>query len=147
VWPHDTAIAVLGLAREGHSDVAARLARGLLTAAPSFGYRLPELFGGTDARRGEPVLAYPAACRPQAWSAAASIALVQAALGLCADVPAGELRVRPHQAFAGWFPMRVTGLRVAGHDLAIAVDAEGTARVVTDAPVRPLVGDVVGAPD
>jgi glycogen debranching enzyme len=140
VWPHDTAIAVLGLAREGHGEVAARLARGLLTAATSFEYRLPELFGGTDARRGEPVVAYPAACRPQAWSAAASIALVQAALGLRADVPAGELTVRPDPAFAGWFPMHVTGLQVAGHDLAVTVDASGAARVATDAPVRVVPG-------
>ena len=139
VWPHDTAIAVRGLAGEGHGEVAARLARGLLTAAPSFGYRLPELFAGTDASRGEPVLAYPAACRPQSWSAAASVALVQAALGLRVDVPAGELRVRPDPAFADWFPMRVTGLHVAGHDLAVTVDAGGVAEVATDAPLRALV--------
>jgi glycogen debranching enzyme len=144
VWPHDTAIAVLGLAREGHGEVAAQLARGLLAIAPSFGYRLPELFGGTDARRGEPVLAYPAACRPQAWAAAASIALLQAALGLRANVPAGQLHVRPDLAFASWFPMRVTGLRVAGHELAIVVDADGTAQVITDAPVRVVAGDVAG---
>jgi glycogen debranching enzyme len=138
VWPHDTAIAVLGLAREGHGEVAARLASGLLAAAPAFGYRLPELFGGSDGRRGEPVLAYPAACRPQAWSAAGAIALVQAALGLSADVPAGELRVGPHRGFADWFPMRVTGLCVAGHDLEVEVEADGTARVTTEAPVRRL---------
>ena len=99
---------------------------------------MPELFAGTDAHHGEPVLAYPASCRPQSWSAAASVALVQAALGLRADVPAGELHVRPHPAFADWFPMRVTGLRVAGHELEVTVDAEGTAHAVTDAPVRPL---------
>jgi glycogen debranching enzyme len=136
VWPHDTAIAVLGLAREGHGEVAARLASGLRAAAPAFGHRLPELFGGSDARRGEPVLAYPAACRPQAWSAAGAIALVQAALGLSADVPAGELRVAPEPGFADWFPMRVTGLSVAGHDLAVEVDADGRARVTTGAPLR-----------
>jgi glycogen debranching enzyme len=146
VWPHDTAIAVLGLAREGHGEVAAQLAHGLLAAAPSFGYRMPELFGGTDARQGEPVLAYPAACRPQAWAAAASIALVQAALGLTADVPAGELRVQPHAAFADWFPMRATGLRVAGHDLAITVEADGTPHVATDAPLRVGIGNVADGP-
>jgi glycogen debranching enzyme len=138
VWPHDTAIAVLGLAREGHDEVAARLASGLLAAAPAFGHRLPELFGGSDGRRGEPLLAYPAACRPQAWSAAAAIALVQAALGLSADVPAGALRVAPHTGFAAWFPMRVTGLRVAGYDLLVEVNAAGEARVRTDAPLHRL---------
>jgi hypothetical protein len=40
--------------------------------------------------------------------------------------------------------MRVTGLRVAGHELAIVVDADGTAQVITDAPVRVVAGDVAG---
>jgi glycogen debranching enzyme len=50
------------------------LADGLLTAAEAFDYRLPELYSG-DARDevGRP-LPYPAACRPQAWSAAAAAA-------------------------------------------------------------------------
>ena len=76
VWPHDTAIAVLGLAAEGHHDVAHRLAEGLVRAAERFDYRLPELYAGTDARRGEPVLAFPTACRPQAWAAAGAVAAV-----------------------------------------------------------------------
>lgn len=135
VWPHDTAIAVLGLAREGQGAAAAALAMGLIDAAPAFGYRLPELFAGTDARGGEPILAYPAACRPQAWSAAAAIAVLQAALGLEADVPAGELQIRPDPAFAAWFPMRVTGLSIAGYDLTVEVDRNGAAVVETDAPI------------
>ncbi len=136
IWPHDTAIAVRGLAADGFPGVAASLAAGLLRVAPDFAYRLPELFAGTDARAGEPVLAYPAACRPQAWSAATVIALLQAGLGLTADVPAGTLRVAPDPAFAAWFPLRVEGLRVAGHPLAVAVDAAGNADVHTSAPLR-----------
>ncbi|WP_199521651.1 amylo-alpha-1,6-glucosidase [Jiangella anatolica] len=133
IWPHDTAIAVRGLVADGFPGVAASLAGGLLRAAPDFAYRLPELFAGTDARAGEPVLAYPAACRPQAWSAATVIALLQAALGLTADVPAGVLRVAPDPAFAAWFPLRVEGLRVAGQPLAVAVGADGRADVRTTA--------------
>jgi glycogen debranching enzyme len=135
VWPHDTAIAILGLAREGHAAQAAALATGLVRAAPEFAFRLPELFAGTDGRTGQPVLAYPASCRPQAWSAAAAIALLQAALGLEVDVPAGELRVAPAREFSAWFPLRVTGLRVAGHPLTVEVDAAGRATVETTAPV------------
>ncbi|HCA86874.1 MAG TPA: amylo-alpha-1,6-glucosidase [Streptomyces sp.] len=75
VWPHDTAIAVLGLASEGHHKQARALAEGLLRAGVAFGYRMPELFGGTDHAAGEPVLAYPASCRPQAWSAAGGVAV------------------------------------------------------------------------
>lgn len=139
-WPHDTAIAVRGLAADGFPGVAASLADGLLRVAPDFAYRLPELFAGTDARAGEPVLAYPAACRPQAWSAAAVIALLQTALGLTADVPAGTLRVAPDPAFAGWFPLRVEGLRVAGHPLSVSVDAAGRADVRTSAPLTVRTG-------
>lgn len=134
VWPHDTAIAVHGLVREGHAVTAESLAAGLLRAAPRFEYRLPELYAGTGARAGEAPLAYPAACRPQAWSAAAAVALLQACLGLEADVPSGLLTVRP--GFRSWLPLRVTGLRLAGHPLSVSVDRNGEVQVETTAPVR-----------
>jgi glycogen debranching enzyme len=92
VWSHDTAIVVRGLFRAGHPKTAASLADGLLSAAAGFGWRLPELFSGDAGQWPTP---YPAACRPQAWSAAAAGALVQALLGLEVDVPAGTVAVRP----------------------------------------------------
>ena len=79
------------------------------------------------------MLAYPAACRPQAWSAAGAAALVTAALGLRADVPAGRLWVEPAPAFASWFPLFARGLRVAGSRLDVAVDAAGGVEVDTAA--------------
>lgn len=82
VWPHDTAIAIVGLAAEGRDQLASTLARGLIRAAAHFDNRPPELFGVlSDA--GPPVH-YPSACRPQAWSAAGVIA---AALHLAAAGP------------------------------------------------------------
>jgi glycogen debranching enzyme len=134
VWPHDTAIAVQGLVREGQPGAAESLAGGLLRAAPGFQHRLPELFGGTDARVGQLPLAYPAACRPQAWSAAVGVALLRAALGLEPDVPGGVLTVRPQ--FPSWLPLRVTGLRLAGHPLSVSVDIDGKVEVETSAPIR-----------
>ncbi|WP_114558736.1 glycogen debranching N-terminal domain-containing protein [Desertihabitans aurantiacus] len=75
IWTHDTAIAVAGLARAGFTAEAAELAEGLLAAAPAFGYRMPELHGG-DARSVSPSpVPYPASCHPQAWSAAAAVAV------------------------------------------------------------------------
>ncbi len=136
VWPHDTAIGVLGLSRAGHHRVAASLAFGLLRTAPDFAYRLPELFAGTDAHAGDPVLAYPTSCRPQAWSAAAAVVMLTAALGLEPDVPNGTLRIAPAADFAQWWPLRVSGLRIAGHSLAVAVDATGQVEVQTSAPVK-----------
>ncbi|WP_342768604.1 glycogen debranching N-terminal domain-containing protein [Gryllotalpicola protaetiae] len=75
VWAHDTAIAVLGLAREGFRREARELADGLISAAIRLGFRMPELHSGDERRGTESPVPYPAACRPQAWSAAAAIAI------------------------------------------------------------------------
>jgi glycogen debranching enzyme len=92
VWSHDTAIVARGLFRAGHPKTAAWLADGLLSAAGGFAWRLPELFSGDSGQWPTP---YPAACRPQAWSAAAAGALVEGLLGLEVDVPAGTVALRP----------------------------------------------------
>jgi glycogen debranching enzyme len=42
--------------------------------------RLPELVGGYPKREGEPPVPYPAACRPQAWDAAAVVYLLRLTL-------------------------------------------------------------------
>ncbi|WP_158628595.1 glycogen debranching N-terminal domain-containing protein [Saccharopolyspora rhizosphaerae] len=76
IWPHDTAIAVLGLASEGFHEQARALAEGLVHAGPAFDFRLPELFGGTDRGAGDAVSAYPSSCTPQAWAAAGATAVV-----------------------------------------------------------------------
>ncbi|MFI2486919.1 glycogen debranching N-terminal domain-containing protein [Promicromonospora kroppenstedtii] len=73
VWTHDTAIAVHGMHRAGLADHARRAVDGLLAAAEGFDYRVPELHGGDPATRAGVPTPYPAACRPQAWSAAAAI--------------------------------------------------------------------------
>ncbi|WP_282943735.1 glycogen debranching N-terminal domain-containing protein [Cellulomonas endometrii] len=134
VWPHDTAIVVQGLARAGHAREAAALAEGLLAAAQDFDDRLPELYGG-DARGTVPrAVPYPAACRPQAWSAAAAVSVLGAALGLRPDVPGGRLDVDP-PAPAPFGAVAVAGLRLAGQPLAVRVGADGAASVTTDADV------------
>jgi glycogen debranching enzyme len=136
VWTHDTAIAIAGLARAGHAEVAASLIEGLLAAGSEFGYRLPELHSG-DARGTVPaVVPYPAACRPQAWSAATAVVLLSSIVGLEADVPAGTLQVRP-LAPSPVGAVHVSGLRVAGYDLDIDMDAEGNLLAAhTDAPIE-----------
>ncbi|HEY7144261.1 MAG TPA: glycogen debranching N-terminal domain-containing protein [Streptosporangiaceae bacterium] len=127
VWSHDTAIVIRGLAVSGHPAQAARLAGELLDAAGEFGWRLPELFGG-DARALVPWPSpYPASCRPQAWAAAAAGALVQALLGLDADVPGGRVSIAPPPARPDGAGQRlhVDGL-VAGDDtFSAGIDADG----------------------
>ena len=120
----------MGLAATGHDDVAASLATGLVTAAEHFDFRLPELYGGHDARTVGPV-PYPAACRPQAWAAASAVAVLQAVLGLRPDVPAGRLEVSPlrRQPFGA---LDIDGLTIAGHRVRIRYD--GTATTVDGLP-------------
>jgi glycogen debranching enzyme len=123
VWPHDTAIGVHGLVRSGFTSEATALAEGLLAAAAAFDGRLPELYGGWAAEDiGVPV-PYPASCRPQAWSAAAALVVLQAFLGLHVDVPRGVVQLAPSAALGA---IRVEGLAVAGHRFAAGVRADGT---------------------
>ena len=124
VWPHDTAIAVLGLAAEGQDAVAASFVRGLLTTGAAFDLRLPELFAGVQAGRGVRPHPYPPSCRPQAWSAASAVALLTAVVGLEPDVPAGTVRLRP-MAPSPVGRLEVRGLRVGGRDVSVDVSPAG----------------------
>ena len=132
VWPHDTAIALTGLAAVGAAgapgaDAAAgKLVAGLLDAAEAFDYRLPELYGG-DARTdiGRPV-PHPGACRPQAWSAAAGVALLTAILGLAVDIPHRSVRLRP---LPGVGRIETRGLRMAGLPVDVVVERCGAADI------------------
>ncbi|MDL9980596.1 glycogen debranching N-terminal domain-containing protein [Microbacterium sp. ASV49] len=81
VWAHDTAIVARGMLRAGLLAEARETAEGMLRAAEAFGYRMPELHSGDSAAQRAVPAPYPAACRPQAWSAAAAIT--------CLDVLAG----------------------------------------------------------
>jgi len=67
VWTHDTAIIARGMAAAGLARHAEQVAQQLIDAAERFAFRVPELHSGDP----HPV-PYPAACRPQAWSAAAA---------------------------------------------------------------------------
>ncbi len=135
IWTHDTAIVALGLSQEGRSADAVRVARTLLASAEAFDYRWPELYSGAAAL-GKPA-PYPAACRPQAWSAASAVALVSVALGLSADAPTRTLHVHPARP-AAFGAMRVEGLVFCGGrvDLDVAADGEVTVlRVPVDVTV------------
>ena len=131
VWSHDTAIAILGLARSGHLASAAALADGLLAAAPAFDWRLPELFSGHSRAEVPWPSPYPPACRPQAWAAAAAGALVRARLGLEVDVPAGTVRVSPARPDTELpqAPLRVDGLVAGREAFSAGVDTDGAGYV------------------
>ncbi|MHC3000456.1 glycogen debranching N-terminal domain-containing protein [Microbacterium sp. HJ5] len=77
VWVHDTAIIARGLHVAGLEDAARLVADDLLSAAEGFGYRVPELHAGDPATESSVPTPYPAACRPQAWSAAAAVVCLE----------------------------------------------------------------------
>ncbi len=123
VWPHDTAICLAGLAAEGRAEVAP-VAEALLSTLDAFGGRPPELFAGDPRSTHPSPVPYPAACRPQAWSAAAAVSLLGSVTGLSADVPSGSVTSTPVQPW-GYGETRVTGLAAAGRPVDLHVDAAG----------------------
>ncbi|QAY70513.1 glycogen debranching N-terminal domain-containing protein [Xylanimonas protaetiae] len=131
VWTHDTAIAVVGLAKAGLGAEAGVLARGLLEAAPHFAYQLPELYGGNAVGDGPGPLPYPAACHPQAWSAASAVAILTAALGLDPQPDGGLAATPPTPSAIG--ALRVDGLRVGGRSFRVQASPEGAAEVTASA--------------
>ncbi|WP_460839048.1 glycogen debranching N-terminal domain-containing protein [Nocardioides marmoraquaticus] len=123
VWPHDTAIAVRGLAAEGCHDEATRLAAEVVDAAAAFDLRLPELFAGDRAYDVRVPAAYPAACRPQAWSAAGAVAALLAATGVRVEAGAPAVPDRTGTALG---PFRLHGLRLGERSLGVEVAADGS---------------------
>jgi glycogen debranching enzyme len=94
VWPHDNAIAAMGMAYYGMTRSAGRVLDGLWGAAQHFRHlRLPELFCGLDRQAGQFPVHYPVACSPQAWASAAPFQLVRACLGIFPDAPRRTLHV------------------------------------------------------
>ncbi|HPA39694.1 MAG TPA: amylo-alpha-1,6-glucosidase, partial [Phenylobacterium sp.] len=112
VWPHDTALCAAGMARYGERDGVVDLMSGLFETAAQFDMRLPELFCGFPRAAGEPPVAYPVACLPQAWAAGSVFMLLQACLGLTVDGWAGEVRIRDPRLPIGIDRLRIDGLRV-----------------------------------
>jgi glycogen debranching enzyme len=82
VWPHENSLIAAGLARYGHHEQAATIAAAMLSAAPHFEHRLPEVFAGYPAAVTAVPVAYPTASRPQAWAAGAPLQLLTTLLDL-----------------------------------------------------------------
>jgi glycogen debranching enzyme len=122
IWTHDTAIAALGLAQEGHVDAAARVVRALVDSGAVFDGRWPELYSGLPVT-GKPA-PYPASCRPQAWAAASAGAVLTVALGLQADLPARTLTVRPARSMP-FGELTVEGIRLGAATLTIRANRAG----------------------
>jgi glycogen debranching enzyme len=133
VWTHDTAIAISGLAKEGFAAEAGLLASGLLAAASGFDYRMPELHSGDGTDLVATPVPYPAACRPQAWSAASAVSVLGSALGLLPDAASATLSVSPSPVVGA---ITVTGLRLGGADVSLTVNADGEVVAASGATIE-----------
>ena len=115
IWPHDNAIAAMGLARYGMKDKSARIIAALYEASLYMDlHRLPELFCGFERRdAGEGPTLYPVACSPQAWAAASVFYLVKSCIGLSFRPTEPRIRLLHPQLPEFVDRLKLTDLRVA----------------------------------
>ena len=126
IWPHDTALIALGLARYGIKHDVVRLAEGLFAAAQHFELRrLPELFCGFGRHAGDSPTRYPTACSPQAWASASSLLIVQALLGLDIDGLRRRVTLRQPRLPAPLEWVRFTRLTVQDAELDLLCERRG----------------------
>ncbi|MDB5491207.1 MAG: amylo-alpha,6-glucosidase [Micavibrio sp.] len=134
VWPHDTAIAVKGMFLT-HPDEAYKTMKALVDAACGFpGHRLPELFSGAARGDGSKPDDYPAACCPHAWSSAAPIQMLVAALGMTVDPIAGEVKVKRRNLPEWMGTITVHNLQAGDKTLSLTVNPPDDEKKMTVAP-------------
>jgi glycogen debranching enzyme len=142
VWPHDTAMAAVGLRAYGFDEDFLAIFEGLVEAAATVDeYRLPELFAGFSRAQFETTVPYPVACRPQAWAAGALPYLLKSGLGLIPDAMQSRLRIR-RPTLPRWVNrVDVRDLRVADSSIDLTFErvSGGDHVVLADATIR---GDV-----
>jgi len=122
VWPHDTAIAAVGLRRYGQTEAFLSLATALFDAALEWeGARMPELFCGFARSSGLGPTRYPVACSPQAWAAGVPFHLLSAMLGLSPDARENRLSLI-HPVLPAWLDwVEIRELRLGSSSLDFVV--------------------------
>jgi glycogen debranching enzyme len=131
VWPVEQATFAVGFKRYGFDDLVDRIVDDQLAAAAGCpGGRLPEVLAGLPRSTLDRPVAYPGSNSPQAWSASATVQLLQASLGMYAFAPLGALvLVRPRLP-ASIPRVTLSGVRVgrARISLAFTRERDGSAR-------------------
>lgn len=130
VWPHDTAMAAVGMARYGERRAVALLLGEVYAAAAHFHLRLPELFCGFEKTPGEPPIAYPVACLPQAWAAGSVFHMLQGSLGLTIDAVRGLVEIDDPTLPVGIDRLSITNLQVGDGLVDISFEQAGRHTVV-----------------
>ncbi len=113
VWPWDTSIAAMGLARYGLKDESLQLIQGLVEVSPYFDHGLPELLAGYGRNEEGSPVSYPTACQPQAWSAGSILLALRVLMGMQPDRNEGSISLDPAlPEGVGW--LEIQGLRAFG---------------------------------
>lgn len=130
VWPVEAGTIGLGLARYGRFAELHRLAEATFAAAALFeGHRLPEVISGLPRDESHPHPGvYPQACSPQAWSASAIVALIQALLILRPAAPLRTILIDPH--LPDWLDdLELQGVQVGGATFDLAIQRRRSGRL------------------
>lgn len=126
VWPHDTAIAIAGLARTGSWQSALQLFDELsLLAARVDSARLPELICGFARDSEAEPTPYPVACAPQAWASAAGYLALRALLGIDLDGRTGLVNLPTPRLPTGLDTLRLLRLPVGQSRVDVRVVRDG----------------------
>jgi glycogen debranching enzyme len=139
VWPHDTAICALGMSHYGEREGVVALTAALFETAAHFEMRLPELFCGFPRQPGEPPVAYPVACLPQAWAAGSVFMMLQACLGVSVDALKGSVTIVDPRLPIGIDRLRIEGLMVGGDRVDLGFERHGDRVAVTTEARKGLV--------
>ncbi len=125
IWPHDNALIALGLARYGAKQATLQLLTGLFDASLFMElHRMPELFCGFPRRAGQGPTAYPVACAPQSWSAAAVFLLLQSCLGLTINAARREVQFFHPALPPSLEQVRIRNLKIGGATLDLHIVRE-----------------------
>ncbi len=136
VWPHDTALCALGMSHYGERKGVVELTAALFETAASFEMRLPELFCGFPRVAGEPPVAYPVACLPQAWAAGSVFMMLQACLGVTVDALKEAVTIVDPHLPIGIDRLWIDGLKVGAEVVNLAFERHGE-RIAVTAEARP----------
>ena len=130
VWPHDTALCALGMARYGERGGVVRILDDMFEAGVRFEMRLPELYCGFERRgRGDSPVAYPVACLPQAWASGSLFMLLQAALGISVSAWREDIRIEDPRLPTGIEHLEIRNLVVGKKVVNLTFQRMGTSVV------------------
>jgi len=144
IWPHDTAICAMGMARYGERRGVTHITSSMFESAAQFDMRLPELFCGFPRRPGDPPVAYPVACLPQAWAAGSVFMMLQACLGVSVDGQTQVVQVHEPHLPVGIDHFSLLKLDVGEHSLDLHFEREDDHIVLRHPPRKPGVKVKVG---